>query len=75
MQLVPGSTEGDVGQSVRGNYKTRFRGGQNLTAVEGNASAYQVYPLSRTTSIYSMYIHQEDEVCEGSTKTVNAHET
>ena len=35
----------DVRQSVRGNYKTRFWGGQNLTAVEGNASVYQVNPV------------------------------
>ena len=29
----------DVSQSVRGNYKkTRFKGGQILSAVEGNAS-------------------------------------
>ena len=39
--------QGDVSQSVRGNYKTRFRGGRNLTAVKGNASVYQVYPVSR----------------------------
>ena len=43
--------QGDVRQSVRGNYKTRFWGGQNLTAVEGNASVYQVNP------IYTMYIY------------------
>ena len=41
--------QGDVSQSVRGNYKTRFRGGQNLTAVERNALVYQVYPVSRIT--------------------------
>ena len=42
--------QGDVSQSVRGNYKTRFWGGQNLTAVEGNASVYQVkYVVSRIT--------------------------
>ena len=37
-------------QSVRGNYKTRFLGGQNRTAVEGNASVHQVnpVPVSRT---------------------------
>ena len=29
--------QGDVRQSVRGNYKTRFWGGHNLTAVEGTA--------------------------------------
>ena len=34
--------QGDFSQSVRGNYKTRFWGGQNLTAVEGNVSFYQV---------------------------------
>ena len=37
--------QGDVNQSVRGYYKTRFRGGQNLTAVEGNESVYQVHPV------------------------------
>ena len=41
--------QGDVSQSVRGNYKTRFWGGKNLTAVEGNASVYHVYPVSRIT--------------------------
>ena len=41
--------QGDVSQSVRENYKTRFSGGQNLTAVEGNASVYQVYPVTRIT--------------------------
>ena len=34
---------------MRGNYKTRFLGGKNLTAVEGNASVYQVNPVSRIT--------------------------
>ena len=34
---------------MRGNYKTLFLRGQNLTAVEGSASAYQVYPVSRIT--------------------------
>ena len=29
--------------------KPVFEGGQNLTAVEGNASVYQVYPVSRIT--------------------------
>ena len=29
--------------------KSVFEGGQNLTAVEGNASVYQVYPVSRIT--------------------------
>ena len=29
--------------------KTRFRGGQNLTAVEEKASIYQVNPVSRIT--------------------------
>ena len=43
------SQKGDVRQYVRGNYKTLFLRGQNLTAVEGNASAYQVYPVSRIT--------------------------
>ena len=32
---------------MRGNYKTCFQGAQNLTAVEGNASVYQVNPVSR----------------------------
>ena len=42
--------QGDVSQSVRGNYKTRFCGGHNLTAVEGNASSvYQVYTVSHIT--------------------------
>ena len=41
--------QGDVGQSVRENYKARFWGGQNLTAVEGNASVYQVNTVSRIT--------------------------
>ena len=41
--------QGDVTQSVRGNYKTRFWGGQNLTAVEGNVSVYRVNPVSRIT--------------------------
>ena len=30
----------DFSQSVRGNYKTRFWGGQNLTAVKGNAAHF-----------------------------------
>ena len=29
--------QGDVSQSVRGNYKTRFWGGQNMTAVKGKS--------------------------------------
>ena len=32
--------QGDVNQSVRINYKTRFSVGQNLTAVKGNASVF-----------------------------------
>ena len=50
--------QGDVRQSVRGNYKTRFRGGQYLTAVEGNASVYQVNPVSRMSGfiLASVYI-------------------
>ena len=32
---------------MRGNYITRFRGGKNLTALEGNASVSQVNALSR----------------------------
>ena len=39
--------QGDLRQSVRGNYKTRSWGGQNLTAVEGNASVYQVNTVRR----------------------------
>ena len=42
--------QGDVDQSVRGNYKNPFLRDQNLTAVEGNASVHQVYPVSSTTS-------------------------
>ena len=42
--------QGDVRQSVRGNYQTRFWGGPNLKAVEGNASVYQVYAASRIVS-------------------------
>ena len=36
---------------MRGNYKilNPFLKGHNLTAVEGNASVYQVYPVSRIT--------------------------
>ena len=46
MQLVQGQ-QGDVSHCVRGNYKTRFLGRQNLTAAEeGNASVYPVYPVS-----------------------------
>ena len=41
--------QGGVSQSVRGNNKNRFRGGHILTAVEENASVYQVYPVSRIT--------------------------
>ena len=41
--------QGGVSQPVHGNYKSRFGGRQNLTAVEGNASVYQVYPASRIT--------------------------
>ena len=39
----------DVSQSVRGNYKTRFLKGPNLTAVEGTVSVYHVNPVSRKT--------------------------
>ena len=35
--------------SLCSELKTRFRGGQNPTAVEGNASVYQVNTVSRTT--------------------------
>ena len=41
--------QGDISRSVRGNYKTRFWGGHNTTAVEGYASVYQVNPVSRIT--------------------------
>ena len=41
--------QGDGSQSVRGNYKPRFCGGQNLTVVKRNASVYQVNPVSRMT--------------------------
>ena len=34
---------------MRGNYKTRLRGGQNLTAVKGNASVNKMNPVSRAT--------------------------
>ena len=37
-------------QSVRANYKTRLGGGRNLTAVEGNASVYQVYPAPASST-------------------------
>ena len=39
--------QGDLSPSVRGNYKTRFWGGQTLTAVEGNASVCQVNSVNR----------------------------
>ena len=38
-----------LGRLCADNYKTRFCGGQYLTAVEGNASVYQVNPVSRIT--------------------------
>ena len=38
--------QGDVRQSVRGNHKTSFSAGQNLTAVVGNASVHQVNTVS-----------------------------
>ena len=41
--------QGDVRHSMRGKYKTRFWGGQNLTAVKGNASIYQANPVRRIT--------------------------
>ena len=41
--------QGNVCQSVLENNNTRFRGGQNLTAAERNASVYQVNSVSRTT--------------------------
>ena len=46
-------------KSVRGNYNTRFWRGQNVTAVEGNASVYQVYPVcnSRVTGVYYYLIY------------------
>ena len=49
LQCTYHGQEGDVSQSVRGNCKTRFSGGQNLTAVEENPSVYIVNPASRTT--------------------------
>ena len=39
--------QGDVRQSVRGNYKACFWGGQNVTAVEENASVSQLNAVSR----------------------------
>ena len=46
---VPGMHQGEqsyVRQSLRGNYRTCFRGGQNImTAVVGNAPICQVYPV------------------------------
>ena len=43
--------QGDASQSVRRNYMSRFRGGQNLTGVEENASSgYQVYAACHITS-------------------------
>ena len=48
--------QGDVRQSVRGNYQTRFWGGQNLTAVEGNASVYQVNPVIWNVVICMIYV-------------------
>ena len=44
---------GGVNQSVRGSYEARFWGGQNLTAVEGSASVYQVLRISRKNIIYN----------------------
>ena len=41
--------QGDVSPSVRGNCKTHLLRGQNLTAVEGNASVYQGHPVSHIT--------------------------
>ena len=41
--------QGVFNQSVRANYKPRFWGRQNLTAVEGNVSFYQVNPVSGIT--------------------------
>ena len=42
--------QADVNLSVvRGSYETRFRGGQNLAAMERNASVYQLYRLNRIT--------------------------
>ena len=48
--LYQGQQGCDVNQSVRGNYKTRSWGGQKSdSCVEGNASLYQVYPVSGIT--------------------------
>ena len=49
--------QGDVNQSVRGNYETRFRGGQSLTAVECTSLLGYVY---RNNSLYRVLI----DVCE-----------
>ena len=49
LQCTYQGQQGDVSQSVRGNYKTRFWGGPNLTAMKGNVSVYQVNPVSRIT--------------------------
>ena len=51
--------QGDFSQSVRGNFKTRFWGGQNLTAVEGNVSFYQV----NLVSLYDIWIRTSSSCC------------
>ena len=57
--------QGYVSQSVRGNYKTRFWGGQHLTAVKGKVGNCEVDPTSylfyeiisvvSTVLLYHMY--------------------
>ena len=49
VQFSDPGQQGDVSQSVRVNYKARFRRQQNTTAVAGNASVYQVNPVSGIT--------------------------
>ena len=49
--------QGDIDQSVRGNYETRFRGGHSLTAVECTSLLDYVY---RNNSLYRVLI----DVCE-----------
>ena len=50
LQCIYQGKQSDYSQSVRGNYRTHFSGGHNLTAVEGNASVSQVNPASRLTA-------------------------
>ena len=46
--------QGDVSQSVRGNYKTRFGGGQHLTTVEGNASVQNLTAVEGNASVQNL---------------------